>query len=91
VCTVWTHAPKKILLAAPAHLIDSAGVEVTLLGGVDEQVDGRSNSGPVGSDQRRGSKDFNDPDDTGEYNSTDAANALVGSQHDCAYATDTVA
>jgi hypothetical protein len=79
VCTVWTHASKKILLTAPAHLIDSARVEVTQLGGVYEQVDGSSTSGPSGSDQRDGSKGFNDPQHAGEHDWTDAAVTLVGS------------
>ena len=65
---------------APVHLIDSARVEVTLLGGVHEQVDGSSTSGPVGFEQRYGSKSFNDPD-AGKHDSADAANTLVGSQH----------
>lgn len=78
-CTDWTHAPKISLLTAPAHLIDSARVEVTLLGGVHEQVVGSSTFGPVGADQCDGSKDFDDPLDAGEHYWPDAANALVGS------------
>jgi len=90
VCTDWTHAPKKSLLTAPVHLIDSARVEVTLLGGVHEQVDGSSTSGPVGSDQRDGSKGFNHPD-AGKHHSTDAADTLVGSQHHGTDAANTLA
>ena len=78
-CTVWTHAPNISLLTAPAHLIDSARVVITLLGGVHEQVDGSCTSGLVGFDQRDGSKGFNDPFDTGKHNESDAAIALVGS------------
>jgi hypothetical protein len=79
VCTDWTHAPEKSLLTAPAQLIDSARVELTLLGGVHEQVDGSSSTGPAGFDQRDGSKGFNDPHDVGKYNRSDAAVTLAGS------------
>jgi hypothetical protein len=39
-------------------------------------VDGGRGIGVVGSDQRGGSKGFNDPFDIGEYNGSNAANAL---------------
>lgn len=88
-CTDWTHALKISLLTAPAHLLDSARVEFTLLGGVHEQVDGCIASGPAGSDQRYGSERFNDPD-AGEHDSADAANTLVGSEYHGADAANTL-
>lgn len=78
-CTDWTHAPKISLLTAPAHLIDSARVVITLLGGVHEQVDGSGCFGSAGFDQRHGSKGFNDPQHAGKYKRADAANTLVDS------------
>jgi hypothetical protein len=38
-------------------------------------------AGGLGSDQRDGSKGFNDPSNAGEHVSSDANNALGGGQH----------
>ena len=77
-CTDWTHPSRKFLLTAQVHLVDSARVESTLLGGVHEQVEGSGTSGPAGGDQCDGSKGFNDPQHTGKHNRASANYGLVG-------------
>ena len=54
---------------------------VSLLGGVNEQVASSRGSGGFGSNQRNGSKSFDDPSNVGEHVSAHANNALGGSQY----------
>jgi hypothetical protein len=73
-----TRSKKSLLTALATYMLHRV---VSLLGGVNEQVASSRGSGGFGSDQRDGSKGFNDPSNAGEHVSAHANNALGGSQY----------
>ena len=73
-----TRSKKSLLTALAAYMLHRV---VSLLGGVNEQVASSRGAGGFGSDQRDGSKGFNDPSNVGEHVSAHARNALGGSQY----------
>jgi hypothetical protein len=73
-----TRAKESLLTAPAAYTLHRV---VSLLGGVNEKVASSRSAGGFGSNQRNGSKGFNDPSNAGKHVSAHARNALGGSQH----------